>query len=149
MPGMKDTITGITQKEMPLGIVSNAQFYTPVLMNYFLGAGVGLQEQVKYFNPELSVFSYKLGRGKPDIMLFEELIPVLLSDYGLKPKDVLFVGNDMLKDIYASKQVGFKTALFAGDRRSLRMRSDDERVKGLKPDFIITKLSQILEILDI
>jgi putative hydrolase of the HAD superfamily len=59
---------------------------------------------------------------------------------------VLFIGNDMLKDIYASSQVGFKTALFAGDKRSLRLRDDDERTAGLKPDYVITELSQILEI---
>lgn len=149
MPGMKETITSLAQKKLPLGIVSNAQFYTPVLMNYFLDGSAGFKEQITFFDQELTVFSYKLGRGKPDISLFEDLVPVLLRNYGLLPKDVLFVGNDMLKDIYTSSQVGFKTALFAGDRRSLRMRSDDERVKGLKPDYIITKLSQISDILDL
>ncbi len=149
MPDMKNTIHKIEQNSLPLGIVSNAQFYTPVLMNYFLNSKVSLEEQICNFDPNLTIFSYKLGRGKPDTMLFEELIPTLDQKYGLKPANVLFVGNDMLKDIYASSKVGFKTALFAGDQRSLRLRSDDERVKGLSPDFIITELKQILEILDL
>lgn len=147
MPGFKETIERINQKRMPLGIVSNAQFYTPVLMNYFLGRGVRIIEEIEPFDPELTVYSYKLGVGKPEISLFNELLPVLKNKYKLKPKEVLFVGNDMLKDIYTSSRAGFKTALFAGDKRSLRLRSDDKRVKGLNPDFIITDLKQIFEII--
>ncbi|MBN2635706.1 MAG: HAD family hydrolase [Prolixibacteraceae bacterium] len=147
MPGFKATVEEINQKGLPLGIVSNAQFYTPVLMNYFLGRGVQIKEEIEPFDPELTVYSYKLGVGKPEISLFNELLPVLKNKYNLKPEEVLFVGNDMLKDIYTSSRAGFKTALFAGDRRSLRLRSDDERVKGLKPDFIVTDLKQIFEII--
>ncbi len=146
MPGMKSLVQDLKSKNYPLGIVSNAQFYTPVLMNYFLGEKVGLDENIEYFDPELTVYSYKLGVGKPDTKMFAELIPILKKEYHIEPHEVLFVGNDMLKDIYTSSQVGFKTVLFAGDRRSLRLRSDDERVKGLQPDHIITDLNQLLKI---
>lgn len=146
MPGMKEVIHKLKQKNIPLGIVSNAQFYTPVLMNYFLNDTVGLNEEIKSFDPDLTVFSYKLGIGKPDTNLFKELIPILDKEYNLKPEEVLFVGNDMLKDIYTSSEVGFKTALFAGDRRSLRLRSEDKRVQNLEPNHIITELNQLLNI---
>jgi putative hydrolase of the HAD superfamily len=146
MPGMQQLISSLKQKQFPLGIVSNAQFYTPVLMNYFLNNTVGLDEEILNFDPELTVYSFKFGMGKPDKYLFNELLPVLKKEYKLKADEVLFVGNDMLKDIYTSNKVGFKTVLFAGDQRSLRLRSDDERVKGLKPDHIITELSQLLNI---
>lgn len=147
MPGMKEVIAELQRRKIPLGIVSNAQFYTPVLMNYFLNNTFEVTDKIQGFDDELTVFSYKLGRGKPDPILFAELKPILCSKYVLSPSEVLFVGNDMLKDIYASKQVGFKTALFAGDKRSLRMRENDERTKLIRPDFIITELKQILEII--
>ena len=146
MPGLKETLARLHEICMPLGIVSNAQFYTPVLMNYHLNGVVSLNEKVRGFDQELTVFSYKFGKGKPDPSLFKELTHALKWKYGIIPSETLLVGNDMLKDIYASKQVGFKTVLFAGDKRSLRMREDDERVSGLKPDFIITELKQLLEI---
>lgn len=146
MPGMKSLILDLKEKNYPLGIVSNAQFYTPVLMNYFIGEELGLKEEILNFQPDLISYSYKLGVGKPDTKVFEELVPTLKEQYKLEPNQVLFVGNDMLKDIYTSSRVGFKTALFAGDKRSLRMREDDERVKGLKPDHIITDLREVLEI---
>ena len=52
----------------------------------------------------------------------------------------------MLKDIWPATQLGFKTALFAGDARSLRLREDDERCRGLKPDLVIDRLSQLAQL---
>jgi putative hydrolase of the HAD superfamily len=149
MPGMKYIIEKLSNKGFPLGIVSNAQFYTPVIMNYFLNSQVGLEEYIGHFDPDLTVFSYQQGRGKPDTILFEELVPILHKKYGLQPNEVLFVGNDMLKDIYASSRIGFKTALFAGDQRSLRLRADDDRIKELNPDYVLTELKQLEEILNL
>lgn len=146
MPGMKEILDRLEQKNIPLGIVSNAQFYTPLIMNYFLNDKISTKERIKGIDWELTVLSYKLGKGKPDTSLFEELLPTLKLKYKLIPKEVLFVGNDMLKDIYAASKAGFKTALFAGDKRSLRMREDDQRINGVKPDFVITDLKQILTI---
>ena len=147
MPGMHEVISELKSRKYPLGIISNAQFYTPVVMNYYLSEKFGLSEEIDHFDKELTVFSYKLGIGKPDTKLFEELVPTLKKKYNLQPNQVAFVGNDMLKDIYTSNEVGFKTILFAGDKRSLRMREGDQRINGLKPDYIITDLKQILEIL--
>lgn len=148
MPGMKEVIAKLKEKGYPLGIVSNAQFYTPIVMNYFLTKAVGLDEEIAFFDKDITVYSYKLGKGKPDTDLFSDLVPVLEKKYKLKPEQVLFVGNDMLKDIFTSNKMGFKTALFAGDKRSLRMREDDKRVNGLKPDYVITDLKQLLEIVN-
>ena len=149
MPGMFETIKRLNEGGIPIGIVSNAQFYTPIVMNYYLSQKLGLDEEVNFFDKELTVFSYKLGIGKPDTKLFDELIPVLKKKYKLEPEQVLFVGNDMLKDIYTSNKIGFKTALYAGDKRSLRIREDREETKGLKPDFVITGLSQLFEIIEL
>jgi len=146
MPGLKETISRLKKLEIPLGIVSNAQFYTPVLMNYFLHDNIALKEKIKDFDKDLTVFSYKFGKGKPDFSLYEELIPTLKWKYGIIPSEVLFIGNDMLKDIWASKEAGFKTVLYAGDKRSLRMRKEDDRTANLKPDYIIDHLEQVLKI---
>lgn len=146
MPGLKETVEELKRRKVPIGIVSNAQFYTPVLMNYYLNDVFKLDERIDRFDSELLVYSYKFGVGKPDKQLFEELVPALKRKFKLEPSQALFVGNDMLKDIYASQKVGFKTALFAGDKRSLRWRKDDERTKDLMPNHVITELKQVLEI---
>lgn len=147
MPGMLPLLDKLSKYNYPKGIVSNAQFYTPVVLNYFLKGEISLNDTVHLFDPELTVFSYKLGISKPDTGLFKELIPILKRKYGLSPGEVLFVGNDMHKDIFAGQKAGFKTALFAGDRRSLRLHSNEISLQKIKPDFIITHLDQIEEIL--
>ncbi len=147
MPEMKETLEKLKEKNIPLGIVSNAQFYTPILMNYFLTGEVDVAQQIKYFEPNLTVFSFEELKAKPDVSLFEKFLPNLKKQYGILPEEAVFVGNDMLKDVYTAKKAGLQTVLFAGDERSLRLRDDDERVKGLSPDFIITELKQLLNII--
>jgi putative hydrolase of the HAD superfamily len=51
----------------------------------------------------------------------------------------------MLNDIFPAKITGFQTALFAGDKRSLRRRTDDPRCRNLKPDLVVTDLGQLIE----
>ncbi len=148
MPGMEDLIKKMGESDYELGIISNAQFYTPVIMNYFL-YDIEKDEEIIYpFEKDLTIYSYKELRGKPDVALFEKLIPQL-AKRGIKPEEAIFVGNDMLKDIYTASQAGLKTVLFGGDKRSYRLRMDDKRCAELKPDYVITKLSQLLEILNI
>jgi len=147
MPGMKEILLAIREKGLPIGIVSNAQFYTPIIMNYFLTGEFSTRQEIEYFNADLSVYSFKELRAKPDTQLFQKFIPTLKSDYRIEPHEALFVGNDMLKDIYTANKSGLRTALFAGDKRSLRLRETDERIQNTQPDFIINNLSQLIEII--
>ncbi|HYQ57221.1 MAG TPA: HAD family hydrolase [Draconibacterium sp.] len=147
MPGMKEVLLEIKKQGLPIGIVSNAQFYTPVIMNYFLTGEFSTRQNIELFEEDLSVFSFKELRAKPDKALFDKFIPALNSKYNIEPSETIFVGNDMLKDVYTATKAGFRTVLFAGDERSLRLREDDERVKGLFPDFIINDLKQLITII--
>lgn len=146
MPNMAGTIDFLRRRKMPLGIVSNAQFYTPVIMNWFLTGKVSASALVRNIWPDLQVYSYLEKRAKPDVALFDKLALLLNRHYSIKPEQCLYVGNDMLKDVWAAKTKKFKAALFAGDRRSLRMRENDERVQSVSPDFVVTELEQIRHI---
>ena len=53
----------------------------------------------------------------------------------------------MLNDIAAAAAVGFCTALFAGDQRSLRLRTNDKRVGNVQPDLVLTELPQLIDCL--
>ena len=44
-----------------------------------------------------------------------------------------------------ASRVGFRTALFAGDRRSLRPREGDPRTAGVVPDLVITEMRSLLD----
>jgi putative hydrolase of the HAD superfamily len=147
MPGLKGVINRLHEKKLPLGIISNAQFYTPVILNYFMHNEVAETEQITPFDPDLTIFSYQHQRSKPDTYLFELLKEKCLQKYGIFADEILFIGNDMFRDVYPACLSGFKTALFAGDAKSLRLRQDRPELKTITPDYIITDLNQLLEII--
>jgi len=148
MPGMKELLNRLADQCFPLGIISNAQFYTPVIMNFFLHDTISEDEAVSPFDPDLTIFSYKYMRSKPDIYLFELLKAKCSRKYGLFADEILFIGNDMFRDIYPAFLAGFKTALFAGDTKSLRLRQEKPELKKIVPDYIVTDLMQLLTILN-
>jgi putative hydrolase of the HAD superfamily len=148
MPGMIELLEQLALQKYPLGILSNAQFYTPVILNFFLNQSISENESVIPFDPDLTVFSYKYMRSKPDLFLFELVKNQCNLKYGLFADEILFVGNDMYRDIYPAFMAGFKTALFAGDTKSLRLRQEKPELKKIVPDFIITDLIQLLTILN-
>lgn len=142
MPHLKTILSRCRVNGIPMGIISNAQFYTPKLFKHFLGSdlkGLG-------FDPDLIFFSYCFGHAKPSMLLFEQA-KKKLNEKGIPVARTIYVGNDMLNDIYPAQQNGFKTALFAGDKRSLRLREDHPKCQGLKPDLVITDLTQLIQAL--
>lgn len=139
MPGLDELLSACRKQGLLMGIISNAQFYTPRLLEYLLGISLGLCG----FDSQLIFFSYRLGSAKPSCLMFD-MAADMLSRRGISPASVLYVGNDMRNDILPAKTVGFRTALFAGDRRSLRRRADDVRCRHLVPDMIVTDLRQLI-----
>jgi putative hydrolase of the HAD superfamily len=140
MPHLEQLLDHCRTLPVAMGIVSNAQFFTPCLFEWFLGARL----EALGFADELLVFSYRTGHAKPSPLLFQ-LARKALKARGIQAQDVLFVGNDMLNDIYPARQAGFQTALFAGDQRSLRLRREQKQCLNLKPDLVITDLQQLCE----
>ena len=139
MPGMSQLLDSLVDRDLPLGIVSNAQFYTPLTLE----ALTGRRLEDLGFDPGLCAWSWRLREAKPSPSLFRGVLRRLAKRYGIAPHQVLYVGNDMLKDIVPAHALGLGTVLFAGDRRSLRLREGDPRVAGVAPDRVITHLNQL------
>lgn len=140
MPNLANLLSACRKKEKIMGIISNAQFYTPWLFRWFLNA----DPEDLGFNAELMFYSYRYETAKPSPILFKMAAESLRAG-GIEPPAVLYLGNDMLNDIYPARNAGFQTALFAGDKRSLRLRTDDPRCKSLTADLVITDLSQLIQ----
>jgi len=137
--GYPEMAAGLRDARLLLGIASNAQFYTPLLFPALTG-----QELSSFgFRRELCGWSYRLGQAKPSEAIFRPVLEVLLSGFGISPAQVLYVGNDMLKDVRPAHDLGIRTVLFAGDQRSLRERRDEPLCRGLEPDAVITRLDQV------
>ena len=138
MPGLEACLRSLAGSGRVLGLVSNAQFLTPLLFPALLNATVAELG----FEPDLVVWSFERREAKPGVGMFD---PVLrgLTARGLAPEQAVYVGNDIRNDIWTASRAGLCTILFAGDRRSLRRRKDDENCRDAQPDAVITRLSQL------
>ncbi|WP_269537904.1 HAD family hydrolase [Cerasicoccus fimbriatus] len=143
MPGVLDVFESCLDKGKSLGLISNAQAFTPLLFDAFFEDSphdLGMEEL-------LCIYSYEHSVAKPGAGLYEIAMERMQALDGIKPEETLFIGNDIRNDIWPAQKLGFKTALFAGDDRSLRLREDDADCKDVKPDAVITELEQIPELL--
>lgn len=138
--GVETSLKSIRDAGIPIGIISNSQFYTPIMLEYFLKSSLeefGIQQ-------DISTWSYHEGIGKPSTDLYSIARGKVKSRFGLDPEDCLYLGNDMLKDVAASKSLGFKTGLFCGDTRSLRLRENEEKCKDVQPDWCFSDWSELI-----
>lgn len=140
MPDLELTLSFLHEKGIRLGIISNAQFYTPMLFEWFPGSTL----QQLGFDMDLVLLSYRFGIAKPSPYLFEKAAN-RAGRYGIERNEILYVGNDMLNDICPAAATGMRTALFAGDRRSLRLRESHPLCQKVTPDIILTQLRQLMD----
>ena len=123
-PGVEETIQQL-HAYYALSIVSDAQSaYALPELN-----AVGLSG---YFDP--IIVSGDVGYRKPDERLFE----AALSAMKLAPAEVVFVGNDLYRDVHGPQKLGIKTVFF----KSSDMTQEKE---GVTPDYIIYHFSELLE----
>lgn len=140
MPGASETLVTLHGRGLTLGIVSNAQFYTPLLFPALLDRDL---EELG-FEEDLCLFSYQHGVAKPGPALYW-ILRERLDQRGIAPAETLYLGNDAHKDIHPAAELGFHTVLFAGDNRSLRLHSDQTALHS--PDALITNLAQLPDLL--
>ena len=138
MPHLRDCLRDLQSRRLLLGIISNAQFFSPLVFEALLDSPA----ESWGFDAKLQFYSYRYGVAKPGLELFR-MAADELKGRRVKANEVLYVGNDMLNDIMPAHQVGFRTALFAGDARSLRRRQGDPRLEGISPEIVLLELTEL------
>jgi putative hydrolase of the HAD superfamily len=124
--GVEDTIKQLFPK-YHLAIVSDSQTaYAVPELN-----AVGL---FGYFDP--FIVSGDFGYRKPDKRLLERALLAM----EMKPSEVLFVGNDMYRDVYGAQRLGMKTIFFKSNQGT-------QEKEGVKPDYIIYRFPELLNAL--
>jgi putative hydrolase of the HAD superfamily len=122
-PGVEDTIRQL-QPRYRLAIISDGQSaYAVPELN-----AVGLSA---YFDP--IIISGDFGYRKPDARLFA----TALAAMKLTPAEVLFVGNDMYRDVHGAQKQGIKTVFFKSNQ-------GNQEKEGVKPDYIIYSFPELL-----
>jgi len=115
-PGVADALKRLKGDNIVLGILSDAQFYTPVDLTLLLRdqSGGGVDDYNELFDVDLTFLSCEYGFIKPSEVLFRRLFDALY-EYHITPDQVVFAGNDLSVDIKPAAALGMKTALFCGD----------------------------------
>jgi putative hydrolase of the HAD superfamily len=142
LPGAAGVIAFLRKSGFLLGLISNAQFFTPLLFDAFLGAS----PENLGFDPALIIYSCEMEEAKPSPALFGRAAEEL-ARRGIDSGACLYIGNDMRNDILGAAAEGWKTVLFAGDPLSLRPRRGDPSVGSLKPWRIIRDLRHLAALL--
>jgi len=137
MPGIKEALALLKKRGIKMGIISNAQFYTPLILQPLLDASLSELG----FDRSLCIWSYRLGRAKPSPDLLKTALERAGKKYGLKPREVLMIGNDWNNDLAAARRFGCRTALLAGSQRSFPHLAD--ALRGRKPDLLLTSWAQL------
>lgn len=129
------------------GIIENGQRFTPLQLQKSLQQVDGAFQFSSVFNKDLIVLSCDLRGRKPSSRLYRN-ISEQLETQGISPQEVLHIGNSISRDIIPAKKVGFRTALFAGDKNSLEATPEQLKDPNSRPDRLVTELGQITRILD-
>lgn len=122
-PGVTDTLRQL-QLKYHLAIVSDGQ--TPYAIPELNAVGLS-----GYFDP--IVISGDLGYRKPD----ERLFTAALTAMKMAPSEVLYVGNDMYRDVYGAQKLGMKTVFFKSNQGT-------QEKEGVNPDYIIYSFPELL-----
>lgn len=83
-----------------------------------------------FFDP--IIISSDLGYRKPDQRMFA----LMLEKMKLRAEEVIFIGNDMLRDVFGANKMGIKTIFFKSNQ-------GEQRSMGAEADYIIYKFSEL------
>ncbi len=130
------------------GILGDGQRFTTVQLLRALGSPDKLPALGDLFSPGGVVLSCHAGVRQPSRSLSRTAAEAWES-LGVRPSQVLHVGCRLKDDLAVARQAGFRTALYAGDGTSLEASPDELRDPVLKPDRLITRISQVRDLLGI
>lgn len=140
VPNLTAILNRLLNRGLMLGIISNSQFYTPLAFEALIGSST----DDFGFDPDLQKWSYVQGVKKPSLNFYRTFVQELPAK-NLNPQEVLYIGNDLFKDIIPASELGLKTGLYVGDRRSLRHKKNDLTGVENQPDLIIDSLDQVTD----
>ncbi len=130
----------LKEQNIRLGILSNAQFYTPIDLTLFLrDQDDELVDFLELFDADLVFYSYEYGVAKPNRMLYEKLYDALY-EISVLPAQTVFVGNDLAADVQAAEEIGMKTCLFTGNLGSTFLHELDGKVF---PDITFSEFKEL------
>jgi FMN phosphatase YigB (HAD superfamily) len=143
-----DALRLVSEKRIKQGLLADGQCFTRVQLQRGLSVQDNSVVLDKVLDKDLIFLSYDIRGCKPSERLFRHALTALAKQ-GLEPQEVLHVGTNISRDLVPARRLGMRTALFARDRTSLQASAEQLKEPSSRPDVLVTKLSQIADILRI
>lgn len=129
-PHIARTLSVLRARGCRFGIISNAQFYTPLILERLLGRSLAELG----FEPALCYWSFQHLIAKPAASCFRYAAEAVRTHCNASPDQILYVGNDLRNDIVPAARAGFSTCLYCGDTHSLRLHPQHPDINSHRAD---------------
>lgn len=140
-------VKAVAEAGIVQGLLSDGQSFTLTQLLRAFQATTKLPPLGRLFAAGCVVLSFDVGVRKPSRTLFSAAAEGF-AQHGLDPSEVLYVSSRWPDDLTVAKQTGFRTALFAGDKNSLRASAEELLTSDLRPDRLLTELTQVRNLLE-
>jgi FMN phosphatase YigB (HAD superfamily) len=144
--GAAAALRQVAERGLKQGLLADGQCFTKVQLQRGLAAQDDSIVLDKLLDKDLVLLSYEVRGKKPSERLIRQAISAL-NQQGIAPSEVLHVGSRIQQDLLPARRLGMRTALFAGDRTSLQATAEQLKEPASRPDVLLTKLSQIADVL--
>lgn len=145
-PGAAETLRELSNRGVQQGLLADGQCFTAGQLQRCLRMEDAEFELDAVIPPAMRFISAERKARKPSDTLFKAALNAA-SAKGFAPSQVLHIGSSLTRDIGPAKKHGFRTALFAGDKNSLNATGDQLKDPALRPDALLTELTQVLDLI--
>lgn len=140
-------VKAVAEAGLVQGLLADGQSFTLTQLLRAFQDTTKLPPLNRLFSADCLILSYDVGVRKPSRTLFNAAAEAFARQ-DIEPSEVLYVSNRWPDDLTVAKQIGFRTALFAGDKNSLRASAEELLTSELRPDRLLTELTQIRNLLE-
>ncbi|MBX9678825.1 MAG: HAD hydrolase-like protein [Gemmataceae bacterium] len=127
------------------GLLGDGQPFTTVQIGRAIAGQTSLRLD-DLVDRGLRSLSFEVGGKKPSERLFRHFLQAA-QQQGIQAHEILHIGSRILQDIAPARRMGMRTALFAGDKESLQVTNEQLKDASLRPDVLLTELSQVVDVL--
>lgn len=144
-PGAVEALRTVADAGKVQGVLADGQCFTGAQIVKAMRQEDPNFELDAVFPAKMRILSAFHKAKKPSETLFDAALEAL-AERNIEPGEVLHVGSHVLRDIVPAKKAGMKTALFAGDKNSLHATPEQLKDPQVRPDVMLTELSQIADV---
>ncbi|MFG0332472.1 MAG: HAD family hydrolase [Maioricimonas sp. JB049] len=142
------TLQTLSSAGLRAGLLADGQVFTLAqLLRALRGQGT-IQSLGDLFASDSITLSHSLRLRKPSPGMFAAAAE-RFRQMGIEPHEVLHVSHRLQDDLSVARQTGFRTALLAADAVCCQVSAAEVKQAEVKPDRLLTKLSQVRHLLQI